>query len=1050
MRLDRLLSSVLLAVVLTASSARAQQSYGTDFDSFPSFIFAEQLNVPGVTFSSNPVNSWVTAPSFFQDLTGQVLFQPTGEAGTLDVVFPAIRSVSLTFAMNALVGQSSVVVQAIEGSTVVAQVTQVTVVSDQGSFGEGVVTLASSTPFHKVRISSLPADVEIAIDNLFGYTDTVCVAPTRAPVIRTSASTTVVAGRSFTLDWDPAFGLATGGSYVVETAFSPSFSSVDATYSTFETFAIIPVSSTSAGRTLYTRVRAVQACGAAGPNSSAVGFTVSAAAASFEVTTAAAALTTSIGKLPPAGSVAFRNTGGTSGTLSLSVTGGLQLDRPSLALAPGQVGTVSVSATSVLVANAGSVKGTLTGTYGNDKVTVPVSLTVTGAATTDRTGTRVAPSLATVSFSAPSGQNPAPRTVLLAVGPITGTGSVYLVPSVGPGGAWLDLSGDFTRPISAPGTVSLTLSVNRSARSAGDGAASSYRTLVKVKADGASDDDAAVIEVVDYEPGTVVSGTDRLLPEGRVPNAAQGWGRSRQALAAVPPPDGTSFIVPSAVKAVGNAGAQFSSDGWLKNLGSTPVSATFYFTPDGKNGLTDPSVLKATRSLPAGTTFRLSELLPSIFGVADTSGQVEIRSAGASSLTLRTAVESVTGGDATSRYGTEIPTVSYGSGVGLGGGELVIPGIDEDDANRSNVILAETTGNEATAKITITTASGQEIGTTSITIPPYGKKQINALIKTVFGQAATLTGGWAGLTVTAGAGKVAAIATVIDNKSNSFSAIKGRAPGITTTVSGRTEPLAVTAAASLVVPSAARLTGAFNTQYTTSLTMVNGTATNAILSLTYNYIDVNDGSKAKSVTKNVTLPPRGALAKSLGKDVVSDLFGIKVPSYGWMKLDGDVTRIVALSAISALVDANDASKGVKTSQVDGVLTSSPDVMGKQELERRFSGAEKSVQRRTNVIFVEVTGQPCDVLLSLNGPTGNPLAQKTVSVTGNQYLQINDVFGPNGLDLGDGPFQNMEVTARVLSGDGRVIGVATVIDNVSRNPEVWVMKPAGTPTPSLGF
>lgn len=1042
-----LASSLALGLLLAAGPVSAQQFYGTNFDTIAVDVPAEQLAVPGLTFSSNPSGVWLVQDVGFIALTGRALVQPE-TPGTLDIICPPSRSVLLTFAMDAPPGLSSLVVQAFDGESVVAQVTERTSVGE--TYGEGVVVLSSATSFRRVRISASPASTLMAIDNLFIYDTAACVAPTQAPAIRTLASTPVIAGRPFTLEWDPVFDLATGGSYVVETAFSSSFSSVD-TYSTTGTSAVIPTTASTAGRTLYVRVRAVQACGAAGPNSTPAAFSLTAAPATFVTTVSSVPLTTSAGSAT-SGSARFRNVGGAAGTLSLSVAGGFQLDRTSLSLAPNEEGVVGVSASGALVASAGSVKSTLSATSGDLKLTVPVTLTVTGSATTDRTGTRVAPSLATVTFVAPAGQNPAPRTITLAVGPITGSGPVYLVPSVGPGGAWLDLSGDYARPISSPGTVSLTLAVNRSARSAEDGVAP-YRTLVKVKADGANDaEDVAVIEVIDLEPGTVVAGTDRAPLQGRVPSAVRGWSPSRQALAAQPPPGGTSFIVPSAVKASGGAGALFSSDGWLKNQGSTPVAATFYFTPDGKDGLTDPSVLKSTRTVPAGTTFRLSELLPSVFGVADTSGQVEIRSPGTSSLTLRTTVESVTAGDARSRYGTEIPTVSYGSGVGKDDGELVIPGIDEDDANRVNLILTETTGSSATVQITVTNGTGQQLGARPFTVPAYGKIQVNGLVKAIVGDAATLTGGWAGLTVTAGAGRVVPVATVIDNKSNSFSAIKGRAPGITTTISGRSEPLAVAAGASLVVPSAARLTGAFNTRYTTSLSMVNGTATNALLTLTYNYVDVEDGGKAKSVTKNVTLPPRGALSKSLGKDVVADLFGITVPSYGWMKLDGDVARIVALSGISALVDSNDASRGVKTSQVDGVLTSSPDVMGKQELERRFAGAEKSVQRRTNVIFVEVTGQPCNLVLALNSPTGSPLAQRQVTVQGSQYLQINDVFGsgPNGLNLGDGPFQNAEVTARVVSGDGRVIGLATVIDNVSNNPEVFVLKPAGTPTPSLGF
>src|SRR5262249_23750624 len=98
------------------------------------------------------------------------------------------------------------------------------------------------------------------------------------------------------------------------------------------------------------------------------------------------------------------------------------------------------------------------------------------------------------------------------------------------------------------------------------------------------------------------------------------------------------------------------------------------------------------------------------------------------------------------------------------------------------------------------------------------------------------------------------------------------------------------------------------------------------------------------------------------------------------------------------------------------------------------------QKRTNLILVETSGAPCTALVRLVSTTGLELARRSFDVQADQYLQINDVFGPGGVALGDGPFQNVEVTVQTTGGDGKLVAVATVNDNVSRNPEVFVLGP----------
>ncbi|MEO6323823.1 MAG: hypothetical protein ABIT01_09230, partial [Thermoanaerobaculia bacterium] len=475
--------------------------------------------------------------------------------------------------------------------------------------------------------------------------------------------------------------------------------------------------------------------------------------------------------------------------------------------------------------------------------------------------------------------------------------------------------------------------------------------------------------------------------------------------------------------------------------------ADLFYTPQGKDGNTDASVQKCALTIPAGSTLRLSDLLSSYFSASGT-GQIELRSASTGALSLRTTVESTTGGDPTTKYGTEIPTVSYGSGVGLGGGILAVPGIDDDAVRRANLILAETRGASATAVVTVYDSNGGVVGTKPYFLPAYGKVQVDRVVNDV-SPGATLSGGWLSVSVSSGSGRVIPVATVIDNRSNSFSAVLGQGPPAQ--LAGSAGGIQALAAAPLkfIVPAAVRARGAF-TQFVTDLKVVNPTGAPANLTLTYNYIDLEDGNLVKSVQRPVTIPARGSLSAAFSNDVISSLFNVTNQSKGSITFEGSVGQVAAAAAISAQVDPADPSKGVKTAQINRSFLDSPDILASGSPEVRFAGCEKSIQKRTSLIVLEVDGGSCAVKVKGITTTGELLAERSFNITPGQYFQIVDLFGADGLNLGDGPFQNVEVSVQVVSGSGRVIALSTVNDNISQNPEIFVLQVPGSTGPTIGF
>jgi hypothetical protein len=865
------------------------------------------------------------------------------------------------------------------------------------------------------------------------------------------SSASLSSGQSYAASWSRPAGL-TDGYYVLETSRSSGFSTLESSQTLGVAAGVITPAASSTDYQLFARVKAVASCGAVGPYSLPLTLTVKAGIASFVVTQVVPFPTTARGSAAPSASIAFRNVGAQSGRLSFSsVDGWFTISPTTLDLGAGVSGAVTLVAAGA-VAQSGSYRGALRATSSSQVIETPVTLTVTPVSTPDgsRAGMKAKASATTLVFSAPEGQNPVSQSLTIRLSQVVGSGPVYLVPTIGPGGGWLRLSNELSSPVPAGGSVTLTVTVDRSRRTAADGAPP-LRTLLQIlpaggrPPEGADTGDAAVIEIVDLVPPVLAPGSGRSVFQGlgigMGPLEAPGTGT-----------DGLSFIVPVVVRAPGLAGATYLSDGWLRNMGSTAVPVELYYTPQDKDGLSDASVVKASMSVPASSTVRLSDLLGAYFQATGT-GQVELRSPSPSALTLRTVVKAVTGDDPTLRFETEIPTLPLGSGVGLNEGEAMTPGVSEDTLQRTNLILAETTGRSATAQITLYSRDGTVLGRTTWEVPPYGKIQVNRIVNAL-APGTTLAGGSVGVQAIAGGGRVASIVTVIDNRSNSFSAVRGRA--LRAAAAARTGLAAATSAAlplSYVLPSAVRTTGINNTQYKTSLFLTNGTASVANLVLTYHYVDMDDGGMLKSAVKAWQIVPRGTLFPEYGEDVLLSFFGISHRSYGWIEVTGEVEKVSNIyTEIRTQVDPTDPGRGVKKAAVSGYFSTDPVVIGKGMTEHRFAGAEKTVQKRSNLALVETAGAPCDVKVRVYNPVapGGVLAERTYSLQAKEYLAITDVFGSAGLQLGEGPFQNAEVTAEVINGSGRVVATVQVIDNEPRNPSIFVLSVPGPGDPVIGF
>ena len=229
--------------------------------------------------------------------------------------------------------------------------------------------------------------------------------PTPGTPSLSSASSSLTSGQSVAVKWSAATGLDSGGRYLLETS-RDGFRSVDTSLTTRDTSAVIPTAAASSDFTLSVRVKAQQSCGTSA-TSNVLGLAVGRAAASFVLTREGPAWSATLGSAPPSAVISVRNVGALAGQLDLSASGPFFTVTPSLLIAAaGAEASVTVTATASAMGSTGYRSGLLTGTYGSNKISTPVSLTVVDSAPSG--GVARAP-VATLVFRAPRGHLKSPE-----------------------------------------------------------------------------------------------------------------------------------------------------------------------------------------------------------------------------------------------------------------------------------------------------------------------------------------------------------------------------------------------------------------------------------------------------------------------------------------------------------------------------------------------------------------------------------------------------------------------------------------------------------------
>jgi uncharacterized repeat protein (TIGR01451 family) len=217
----------------------------------------------------------------------------------------------------------------------------------------------------------------------------------------------------------------------------------------------------------------------------------------------------------------------------------------------------------------------------------------------------------------------------------------------------------------------------------------------------------------------------------------------------------THWVVPG-VADLNNGFANWQTDMRVFNAGATPVDATLSFYSQGGGSPKTKSV-----TIPAGQVLQFDKSLSSIFGVTNDGGAVHITTtAPARLITTARTYNQTTGGT----YGQFISAVTSAEAAGVGTRPLQILQVEESNRFRSNIGLAEVTGNPVKIEIGVVPPDAKFTTFTEVTLQPNEFRQIGSLLKNV-GLDGTFN---ARVTIRAieGTGRVTAYASVIDAQTN--------------------------------------------------------------------------------------------------------------------------------------------------------------------------------------------------------------------------------------------------------------------------------------------
>ena len=237
---------------------------------------------------------------------------------------------------------------------------------------------------------------------------------------------------------------------------------------------------------------------------------------------------------------------------------------------------------------------------------------------------------------------------------------------------------------------------------------------------------------------------------------------------------------------------------------------------------------------------------------------------------------------------------------------------------------------------------------------------------------------------------------------------------------------------SYVIPSVVNATSKIGNTFVSRVRLSNAASESVQAELVYTPAGA-DGFDASAVKRlRVVVPANDVVTLT---DPLVRLFGLAPPAVGQLEVRADASRLGALTVTSA-VDAPARSGGTFGFQLPVLRRGEGASLGKPQV---IPAVRIDPASRTNVILAETRGRDgATVVVTLRDAAGATLGESTVRLLryGQQQLALADLKGTAATVSGG------SVEIAVVSGEGVVGGVSTVIDNANDDASSFVSRDPG--------
>ena len=217
----------------------------------------------------------------------------------------------------------------------------------------------------------------------------------------------------------------------------------------------------------------------------------------------------------------------------------------------------------------------------------------------------------------------------------------------------------------------------------------------------------------------------------------------------------TRYVIPG-IADLNNGAANFHSDMRIYNGGATAANVTLTYHPQGS---TSTATVAGPVIIGPGEVKVFDNVLPSLFSVTNSGGAITLTTGAASSLVVTGRTYSID--EKSGTFGQFIPGVTPAEGIGLGDRALQVLQLEQSQNFRSNLGLAELTGNPARVRVSLFLPDSKVTPSTEVDLAPNEFRQLNGVIAGM--NPGNTYNARVTVEVISGTGRVTAYGSVVDN-----------------------------------------------------------------------------------------------------------------------------------------------------------------------------------------------------------------------------------------------------------------------------------------------